>query len=133
MRCSPGGGALLQETPQRASVRAQRKRAAGTFNDSMVLSRCSGRVRLYAVPETVRYCLFIQYSGAQRKTAEGAVPSAAQGDHTRSFQSDSLNEIDGLLPPEAVQVPRFKLLVSPVEPEFATQAGAAVEPSVRRV
>ena len=40
------------------------------------------------------------------------------------------NEIDGEDPPVAVHVPRFRLLVSPVVPEFATQLGVAVDPSV---
>src|ERR1051326_2373196 len=38
--------------------------------------------------------------------------------------------MDGFVPPAVVQAPRFKLLLSPVEPAFATHAGAAVDPSV---
>ena len=34
------------------------------------------------------------------------------------------------MPLAVLQVPKFKLLVSPVEPAFATQVGAEVDPSV---
>src|SRR5579871_1749140 len=37
----------------------------------------------------------------------------------------------GFVPLAVVQVPRFRLLVSPVEPAFDTHVGAEVEPSVR--
>src|SRR5580658_202179 len=47
-----------------------------------------------------------------------------------NFQFDSTNPIAGDAPPTVPHLPRFKLLLSPVVPSFATQVGAEVEPSV---
>lgn len=41
---------------------------------------------------------------------------------------NSVNCIEGEGPPALLQVPKSKLLVSPVEPLFLTQFGAAVPP-----
>src|ERR1700691_557060 len=49
---------------------------------------------------------------------------------TLTFQFDSVNSIEGDEPLAVLHLPRSKLFVSPVEPAFATQVGAEVEPSV---
>src|SRR5579859_3738404 len=49
---------------------------------------------------------------------------------TTCDQFDSVNWMDGVEPPAVEQLPRLRLLLSPVLPELATHDGAVVEPFV---
>src|ERR1700751_466387 len=73
---------------------------------------------------------WVRHWAARRRQSLSMICVSLTSDLRTTSQFDSVNLIEGDVPLAVEHLPRFKLLLSPVVPAFATHFGAAVVPSV---